>query len=152
MKNTKINLKTYVALSCLTHLAISLKVCNGLGTQRRLKCRASPGCGAVPVVEICSGAPLLGTLFLKELEKGEFVCALQVGADVGMHVGANFIESFPERVVKSHIIPLLNKAGRLGEKTGKGLYKYDKRKQIPDPDGVQPILQESQQKARLGEV
>jgi 3-hydroxyacyl-CoA dehydrogenase len=79
-------------------------------------------------------------------------CAVQVGADVGMHVGANFVDSFPERVVKSHMIPLLNESGRLGEKTGKGFYKYDKRKQMPDPEFVQPMLKKSQQMAGLGEV
>jgi enoyl-CoA hydratase/3-hydroxyacyl-CoA dehydrogenase len=77
---------------------------------------------------------------------------MQVGADVGMHVGANFVDSFPERVVKSHMIPLLNESGRLGEKTGKGFYKYEKRKQMQDPEFVQPMLKKSQQMAGLGEV
>ena len=47
-----------------------------------------------------------------------------MGADIGLHVGANFAESFPERVYKPALMRLLNEAGRLGEKTGKGLYKF----------------------------
>lgn len=43
--------------------------------------------------------------------------------DIGLHVGKNFIESFPERVYLTHLIPLLNENKRLGEKTGKGFYK-----------------------------
>ena len=46
-----------------------------------------------------------------------------MGSDVGLHVGKNFIESFPDRVVVSQLIPELNRLKRLGEKTGKGFYK-----------------------------
>lgn len=67
---------------------------------------------------------------------------VQVGGDVGLHVGKNFIESFPDRVVKSHLIPLLNEAGRLGEKTGSGFYKYANRKPVPDP-ALKEILDKS---------
>jgi 3-hydroxyacyl-CoA dehydrogenase len=58
-----------------------------------------------------------------------------VGGDISLHVGANFVENFADRVYTSHLIPLLNDAKRLGEKTGKGIYVYDaKRKAQPDPD------------------
>lgn len=70
---------------------------------------------------------------------------------MGLHVGKNFIESFPERVVKSHLIPLLNEAGRLGEKTGSGFYKYTNRNQAPDP-ALQEILDESRAAANLSKV
>ncbi|GBF93062.1 hypothetical protein Rsub_05673 [Raphidocelis subcapitata] len=46
-----------------------------------------------------------------------------VGSDIGLHVGRNFVESFSERVYVSHLIPSLNDAKRLGEKTGAGFYK-----------------------------
>lgn len=46
-----------------------------------------------------------------------------VGADVGMHVGKNFYDSFPERVYPAQLMVLMNKYQRLGEKTGKGFYK-----------------------------
>ena len=64
---------------------------------------------------------------------------MQVGGDVGLHVGQNFIDSFPERVIRSQLIPLMNKANRLGEKTGSGFYAYKNRKEHPDP-AVQDIL------------
>lgn len=76
---------------------------------------------------------------------------MQVGGDVGLHVGKNFIESFPERVVKSHLIPLLNEAGRLGEKTGSGFYKYTNRKQTPDP-ALKDILDKSRAAADLSKA
>jgi len=46
-----------------------------------------------------------------------------VGSDVGFHVGKNFLESFPDRVYISQLIPIMNQLKRLGEKTGKGFYK-----------------------------
>lgn len=46
-----------------------------------------------------------------------------VGADIGMHVGKNFVEAFPDRVYITQLMILLNKYKRLGEKTGKGFYK-----------------------------
>ncbi len=50
-----------------------------------------------------------------------------VGADIGLHVGKNFIESFSERVYPAQIISLLNDHKRLGEKTGSGFYKFDNK-------------------------
>ena len=46
-----------------------------------------------------------------------------VGSDVGLHVGKNFLDAFPDRVHVSHLIPLMNQHKRLGEKTGKGFYQ-----------------------------
>ena len=46
-----------------------------------------------------------------------------VGADIGMHVGKNFVEAFPDRVYVTQLMTLMNKHKRLGEKTGKGFYK-----------------------------
>lgn len=72
-----------------------------------------------------------------------------VGSDVGLHVGKNFLDSFPERVYLTHLIPLLNQHKRLGEKTGKGFYKYDaKRRASPDPE-IAPIIKESIAKSGL---
>ncbi len=50
-----------------------------------------------------------------------------VGADIGLHVGKNFMNEWPERNYKAFIFPLLNDAGMLGEKTGKGFYAFDKK-------------------------
>ena len=64
-----------------------------------------------------------------------------MGGDIGMHVGANIVESFPDRVYHATLIPSLVQAKRLGEKTGAGFYKYDaKRKAQADPEGLAPFL------------
>jgi hypothetical protein len=66
-----------------------------------------------------------------------------VGADVGLHVGKNFLEAFPERAYPAQLIVKLNEAKRLGEKTGAGFYKFDaKRKAKPDP-ALAPIVEAS---------
>ena len=72
-----------------------------------------------------------------------------VGSDIGLHVGKNFLESFPERVYISQVIPLLNQHKRLGEKTGKGFYSFDaKRKATPDGAGIEGILKEAREAAK----
>ncbi|KXZ50410.1 hypothetical protein GPECTOR_16g584 [Gonium pectorale] len=73
-----------------------------------------------------------------------------VGSDIGLHVGANFVTSFADRVYVSRLIPALNEAKRLGEKTGKGFYKFDAktRKASPDPE-LAPLLAESRASAGL---
>lgn len=68
-----------------------------------------------------------------------------------MHVGQNFIDSFPERVVRSQLIPMMNKAKRLGEKTGRGFYVYKNRKPEPDPS-VQEIIAASRAASGLEKV
>lgn len=54
-------------------------------------------------------------------------CPVAVAAlpcsDIGLHVGKNFVDSFPERVYVSNVFPLLVEAKRLGEKSGSGFYK-----------------------------
>lgn len=58
---------------------------------------------------------------------GPFRLSDLVGADIGLHVGKNFVDSFPERVYVSQIFPLLVDAKRLGEKSGSGFYKVSHR-------------------------
>ena len=66
-----------------------------------------------------------------------------VGADVGLHVGQNFLDAFPERTYAAKLIVKLNEAKRLGEKTGAGFYAFDaKRKAKPDP-ALAPIVEAS---------
>jgi len=79
---------------------------------------------------------------------GPFRLSDLVGGDVGLHVGSNFLESFPDRVYASQLLPLMNAQKRLGEKTGKGFYQYDaKRKQSNDAEGIAPILAQARQAA-----
>lgn len=47
---------------------------------------------------------------------------------MGLHVGKNFLESYPDRAYMSHLYPLMNEAGRLGEKTKKGFYRFDRNR------------------------
>jgi 3-hydroxyacyl-CoA dehydrogenase len=54
---------------------------------------------------------------------GPFRLSDLVGSDIGLHVGKNFVDSFPERVYVSRIFPLMVEAKRLGEKSGAGFYK-----------------------------
>ncbi|CAL5226791.1 g9652 [Coccomyxa viridis] len=80
---------------------------------------------------------------------GPFRLSDLVGADVGLHVGKNFLESFPERTYSAKLIVKLNEAKRLGEKTGSGFYQYDaKRKAKPDP-ALAPIVEASRKEAGL---
>ena len=66
-----------------------------------------------------------------------------MGADVGLHVGKNILDSFPERSYPARIIQLLNEHKRLGEKSGAGFYKYDaRRRAAPDP-ALAPLVQQS---------
>lgn len=71
-----------------------------------------------------------------------------VGSDIGLHVGKNFFDSFPERVYPGQLIKLMNEAKRLGEKSGAGFYKFAGRgKASPDPQGIAPILADSRKVA-----
>lgn len=91
-------------------------------------------------VNLAASPPTLTPLRLSDL----------VGADIGLHVGKNFIESFPDRVYPARLILLLNEAGRLGEKTGRGFYVYDTktRRAKPDPE-VGKLVAESRKGAGL---
>ena len=80
---------------------------------------------------------------------GPFRLSDLVGADVGLHVGQNFVQSFGDRVYPARLIVALNEAKRLGEKTGAGFYKYDGRKARPDPAGLGPLLAASRAGAAL---
>ena len=78
---------------------------------------------------------------------GPFRLSDLVGGDVGVHVGKNIMESFPDRVYPATLIPSLVAAKRLGEKTGAGFYKFDaKRKAHADPEGLAPFLAASRAK------
>mmetsp|Transcript_33969 Transcript_33969/g.47059 ORF Transcript_33969/g.47059 Transcript_33969/m.47059 type:complete len:721 (+) Transcript_33969:140-2302(+) len=72
-----------------------------------------------------------------------------VGGDIGLHVGSNMVKAFPDRVYQSAMVSMMNEAKRLGEKTGKGYYKFDeKRKAHPDPE-LMPFLEASRKAANL---
>lgn len=59
-----------------------------------------------------------------------------VGLDTAFYAGRVMWEAFPDRIGASPIIPALVKAGRLGQKSGKGFFSYEnkKRQAVPDPE------------------
>lgn len=75
-----------------------------------------------------------------------------IGMDTSKHAAAVMAEGFPDRMGSDQptIIDALHEADRLGQKNGKGFYRYeaDKRgkpKKLPD-EALQPILQQVQSK------
>ena len=81
---------------------------------------------------------------------GPFRLADLVGMEVGVHVGKNFIEDFPERVYQSPLIPSLLDAKRLGEKTKSGFYSYDdRRKASPDMDAIAPFIENARKNRKI---
>jgi len=81
---------------------------------------------------------------------GPFRLTDLVGGDISRHVGANFVQSFPERTYAnaSGQISLLNQKKWLGEKTGRGFYRYDKgdkkrTKAVRDLEAIVPVFKES---------
>ncbi len=58
-----------------------------------------------------------------------------VGMDTAYFAGAVMKQAFPERCVESPILGAMVEAKRLGQKTGVGFFKYDKKgKGVPDPE------------------
>ncbi|CAM6095074.1 unnamed protein product [Calypogeia fissa] len=66
---------------------------------------------------------------------GPFSLADLVGLDIALEVGKQHLTARPGRTYKSEFYPLLVKDGRLGQKSGKGIYVYDeKRRPKRDPE------------------
>lgn len=74
-----------------------------------------------------------------------------VGLDTAFYAGRTMYEAFPERFVASPILPALMKAGRLGQKNGKGFYNYQnkKGKAEPDPDAEKILDAYTRPKGKL---
>lgn len=62
---------------------------------------------------------------------------------MGLHVGKNFLDSFPKRTYPAKLIVKMNEAKRLGEKTGAGFYKYDARRKASGDPEIAPIVEAS---------
>ena len=81
---------------------------------------------------------------------GPFRLTDLVGGDIGLHVAGSYIRDFSERVYESKVIPLLNEAKRLGEKTGSGFYVFEGRgKAREDSKSLAPFLYKSRTMASL---
>ncbi len=80
-----------------------------------------------------------------------------VGLDTAFHAGRVMYEAFPDRVPLSPIVGALNRAGRLGQKTGAGFFSYAKNKERGefDPKLLQilsPYIREQKQKLSAGDI
>jgi len=82
----------------------------------------------VPVAQIERAAKEFG------MPMGPLVLYDVVGLDTAVYAGRLMWETFPERVVPSPILPALVKAGRLGQKSGRGFFSYENKKKRPEPD------------------
>jgi 3-hydroxyacyl-CoA dehydrogenase/enoyl-CoA hydratase/3-hydroxybutyryl-CoA epimerase/3-hydroxyacyl-CoA dehydrogenase/enoyl-CoA hydratase/3-hydroxybutyryl-CoA epimerase/enoyl-CoA isomerase len=65
-----------------------------------------------------------------------------VGLDTALFAGRVMWEAHPSRVMLSPILPAMVKAGRLGQKSGKGFFSYlnKKKKAQPDPEAEEIAL------------
>lgn len=106
---------------------------------------------ATALVDIgCDPYAIDKAIMMFGMPMGPFRLGDLVGHDVGVHVGQNFIDDFPDRVYQSPLIPSLLASKRLGEKSGVGFYKYDKqRRATPDPEGVASLIAASRDQTRL---
>jgi 3-hydroxyacyl-CoA dehydrogenase/enoyl-CoA hydratase/carnithine racemase len=65
-----------------------------------------------------------------------------VGLDTAFYAGRVVYDAFPDRIVVSPVLPVLVKAGRLGQKTGAGFFKYAPGKDRGENDPtLKPILE-----------
>ncbi len=65
-----------------------------------------------------------------------------VGLDTAVFAGKVLCDAFPDRFSPNGIVPSLLDAGRKGQKSGRGFFSYENKKNRaqPDPD-VEPLLQ-----------
>jgi 3-hydroxyacyl-CoA dehydrogenase/enoyl-CoA hydratase/carnithine racemase len=57
-----------------------------------------------------------------------------VGLDTAFYAGRTMWEAYPDRITASPILPALVKAGRLGQKSGRGFFRHDGKKGRAQPD------------------
>jgi 3-hydroxyacyl-CoA dehydrogenase/enoyl-CoA hydratase/carnithine racemase len=64
-----------------------------------------------------------------------------VGLDTAVYAGIVMYQAFPDRVISSPLVPAMVKQGRLGQKSGRGFYRYTNKRgrAQPDPD-LEPLL------------
>ncbi len=61
----------------------------------------------------------------------------EIGLDVALHVAETLAAAFPVRVTVPPVLVRLVDAGRLGRKSGHGIYRYQGRREIPPAGGVE---------------
>jgi 3-hydroxyacyl-CoA dehydrogenase/enoyl-CoA hydratase/carnithine racemase len=72
-----------------------------------------------------------------------------IGIDTAFYAGRNFWMSFPERVNFSPLLPALVKAGRLGQKSGRGFYCYEnENREAEDDPSIVPFIERYRRESR----
>lgn len=87
------------------------------------------------------------------LPMGPFRLSDLVGLDISVAVGSVFSAAFADRTVETNpVIAEMLGAGRKGQKSGVGFYRYssESRKAVPDPDGIAPFLERARAKVHSG--
>ena len=103
-------------------------------------------CGADPWLIDAAAGPGAGF----GMPMGPFRLSDLVGADIGLHVGKNVVESFGERTYPAALIAAMVEAGRLGEKSGAGFYAHGAGRGArakPDKEGMAPLIKASRERA-----
>lgn len=95
-----------------------------------------------PIPEVEKAAKVFG------MPMGPITLYDVVGLDTAFYAGRTLWEAYPDRIHASPILPALVKAGRLGQKSGKGFFAYDnpKKKGTPDPElrnFIDPYMKET---------
>ena len=103
-------------------------------------------CGADPwMIDAAAGpGPGFG------MPMGPFRLSDLVGADIGLHVGKNVVESFGERSYPAALVAAMVEAGKLGEKSGSGFYAHGGgrgSRAKPDREGMAPLIKASREGA-----
>lgn len=76
-------------------------------------------CAGVPLEQIEKAAKSFG------MPMGPLTLYDVVGLDTAFYAGRTMWEAFPDRIVASPLLPAMVKAGRLGQKSGAGFFRYD---------------------------
>jgi enoyl-CoA hydratase/3-hydroxyacyl-CoA dehydrogenase len=79
---------------------------------------------------------------------GPFTMNDQVGLDVGLHVAKIIVGGYPQHMYPSTLTNYMFEAKRLGQKTGKGYYKYVRNRPVEDAAAIEPFLAKARQDAR----
>jgi enoyl-CoA hydratase/3-hydroxyacyl-CoA dehydrogenase len=82
---------------------------------------------------------------------GPFRLSDLVGADIGFHVGKNFLDEKPEQFYPAAIFKLMVEQNILGEKTPSGgFYSFEKNKRAGTPNPkIKPLIEEARKQAKV---
>lgn len=92
---------------------------------------------AITLLEEGANAELIDTTMSRAgFPVGPLVLLDEVGIDVGYHVLKTIHKAFPDRISPSVHVPKFIEEGRLGRKSGKGIYLYHQSKKSSSGDGL----------------